>query len=121
MFVPLLPVGIRCPCWAHVLDNSGGKFVVPILDEFFLLYTALFSHSSKMRIAWKLAFGRYARSHSATRWYSMYEVLKEAFDAGWIVGLHAFLTSPLVQEFSDNASVVKMVAWYIALYYCCTN
>jgi hypothetical protein len=115
-FLPLLPNAVRLPCWSHVTNNSGEKFAVPQLDEFFLLYTALFSYSSKMRIAWKFRFGVFARAHSATRWYSMYEVLKQAYDGGWIRQLLIFLSSPECAEFADNSSVKKMLEWYQSLY-----
>lgn len=111
LFVPLLPVGMRLPCWSHVTNNSGDKFLTPLVDEFFLLYTALFSHSSKMKTAWKLRFGRIAIAHSAVRWYSKYEVLKQAFDEGWVESLFDFLLSDAVSDLRENASVTKMIEW----------
>lgn len=114
MFQPLHPNGFRLPCWCHVIDNAGNLFLTPVLDQFFTLYTAVFSHSAKMKVLWKAHFGKVPRSHSATRWFSKYEVIKEAFDKGWIANMREFLGSAAVAEADvlPNASVRSMIAWY---------
>jgi hypothetical protein len=95
-----------------VINNTGGNFDCPLVEEFFLLYTALFSYSSKMKTAWKAHFGRVPKSHSQTRWYSKYEVLKEVYDLGWLPSIHNFLRSPAALELRENSTVKKMLAWY---------
>ena len=68
----LLDVG----CFAHTLDRVGDIFQVPHILEFFSAWTTLFSHSSKAKLK---QTGQSMLSYSATRWWSKWEILHQAF------------------------------------------
>lgn len=108
---PLLPLSRRYPCWSHVANNTGKKFRTPLVDEFFVLYVALFSMSAKMRMAWKARFGKFPKGYNSIRWYCKLECLTEAYDSGWIEALYPFLQSPELAVVADNTTVEKMLAW----------
>ena len=72
----LLDVG----CFSHTLDHVGEKFVVVNLSEFIMSWIVLFSHSFKARTAWKEQTGIAIKTHSATRWWSKFEIIKQVFD-----------------------------------------
>ena len=67
-------------CFSHTLDHVGEKFVVANLSEFITSWIVLFSHSFKARIAWNEQTGIAIKTHSATRWWSKFEVIKQVFD-----------------------------------------
>ena len=69
----LLDVG----CFSHTLDHVGETFVV---TEFIMSWINLFSHSCKAKIAWKEQTSIAMKTHSATRWWSKFEVIKQVFD-----------------------------------------
>jgi hypothetical protein len=108
---PLLPFGQRYPCWSHVCNNAGKKFNAPRLDEFFVLFVALFSMSAKMRVAWKTRFGKFPKGYNNIRWYCKHDCLLEAYENVWIDNLFAFLRSPDVAGLKDNVTVDKMLNW----------
>ena len=56
-------------CFSHTLDHVGENMNTPILDDFMKHWISLFSHSPKVRLAW--------RSYSATRWWSHFEVIHQ--------------------------------------------
>lgn len=71
----LLDVG----CFAHTLDRVGDNFKVPHISDFFSAWTTLFSHSSKAKLKWREQTGKSMLSYSATRWWSKWEILHQAF------------------------------------------
>ena len=64
-------------CASHNLDNVGQRFDTPTLSEFAQWWVALFSRSPAARLAWKTRTGVSPKSHSTTRWWSLWEVLKQ--------------------------------------------
>ena len=66
-------------CFSHTLNHVGEKFVVTHLSEF-ITWINLFSHSFKAKIAWKEQTGIAMKTHSATRWWSKFEVIKQVID-----------------------------------------
>ena len=64
-------------CASHSLDNVGQHFDTPTLSEFAQWWVALFSRSPAARLAWKTRTGVSPKSHSTTRWWSLWEVLKQ--------------------------------------------
>lgn len=86
----LLDVG----CFSHTLDHVGEKFVVVNLSEFITSWIILFSHSFKARTAWKEQTGIAIKTHSATRWWSKFEIIKQVFDLS--VMLRPFCASMMI-------------------------
>ena len=74
--VSLLDVG----CFSHTFDHVGEKFVVTYLSEFMISWNNLFSHSFKAKIAWKEQTGIAMKTHSATQWWSKFDVIKQVHD-----------------------------------------
>jgi hypothetical protein len=70
----LLDIG----CYSHTIDHVGEKFVTPNLDEFGKEWVGIFSHSHKARLLWRERTGRSMATYSETRWWSRWEVLKQA-------------------------------------------
>ena len=56
----------------------GEKFVTPNLDEFGKAWVGVFSHSPKARLLWRERTGWSVGTYSETRWWSRWEVLKQA-------------------------------------------
>uniref|UniRef100_A0A1X7TZC1 Uncharacterized protein n=1 Tax=Amphimedon queenslandica TaxID=400682 RepID=A0A1X7TZC1_AMPQE len=93
----LLDVG----CFAHTLDRVGDNFQVPHISEFFSAWTTLFSHSSKAKLKWKEQTGKSVMSYSATRWWSKWEILHQAF-------LLFGDTEPFIKNNPDIGSATKL-------------
>ena len=72
----LLDVGF----FPHTFDHVGGKCVIATLSEFTTAWISLFSHSCKARVAWKEQTQIAMKTHSATRWWSKFEVIKQVFE-----------------------------------------
>ena len=64
-------------CYSHTLDNVGGHMQTPTLDKFVKAWIALFSHSPKSRLLWRMHSGLAPPSFSPTRWWSKYEVIAQ--------------------------------------------
>ena len=71
----LLDIG----CFSHTLDHVGERIVTPTLSDFGTLWISLFSHSSKAKLAWKDQTNVAMKTHSTTRWWLKFEVLKQVF------------------------------------------
>lgn len=67
-------------CFSHTIDNVGTHFEFGVLDSFTQYWISLFSHSYNARLLWKEKTGQAMRSHSATRWWSKWEILKQVLD-----------------------------------------
>ena len=64
-------------CFSHTLDHVGENINTPILDEFTKHWISLFSHSPKVRLAWRSRTGFSSPLYSATRWWSRFEVIHQ--------------------------------------------
>ena len=64
-------------CFSHTIDNVGKHFEFRVLDTFAHYWVSMFSHSPAVALAWKTRTGKSMRSHSPTRWWSRWEVLKQ--------------------------------------------
>ena len=64
-------------CFSHTIDNVGAHFVFRILDSFTQHWVSLFAHSYNARLLWKEKTEQSMRSHSATRWWSKWEILQQ--------------------------------------------
>ena len=64
-------------CFSHTIDNVGGHFEFRILDSFTQHWIGLFAHSYNARLLWRDKTGQSIRSHSATRWWSKWEILQQ--------------------------------------------
>ena len=62
------------------MDHVGEKFNVRVLKEFTSAWINLFSRSPKNKLAWKTMTGIAVRTFSETRWWSRWEVMKQAHD-----------------------------------------
>ena len=69
--------------FAHTIECVGEHFKVPHVSEFFSAWTTMFSLSSKAKLLWKEQTGRFVLSYSATRWWSKWEILHQAFLPFW--------------------------------------
>ena len=76
MYPSILDIG----CFSHTIDNAGGKFNTPTLNEFLTAWIRLFSLSPKARLIWKDRTGIAVKSYSKTRWWSKWEVAKQIMD-----------------------------------------
>lgn len=63
-------------CFSHTIDNVGSHFVFRVLDIFFRYWVSLFAHSFNANLLWRERTGQAMKSHSKTRWWSKWEVLK---------------------------------------------
>ena len=54
--------------------------MVAMLFEFTRAWISLFSHSCKARVAWKEQTQIAMKTHSATRWWPKFEVIKQVFE-----------------------------------------
>ena len=73
----LYPSSMDVVCASHSLNNIGNHFDTPTLDEFCQWWVSLFSRSHATKLAWKTRTGVSPKSHSATRWWSLWEVLEQ--------------------------------------------
>jgi hypothetical protein len=64
-------------CFSHTLDRVGENMNTPILDKFTKHWISLFSHSPKVRLAWRSRTGFSSPSYSATTWWSRFEVIHQ--------------------------------------------
>ena len=62
-------------CFCHTIDNVGKHFEFRVLDRF-----SIFSHSAAVRLAWNTRTGTAMKPYSATRWWSKWEVMKQALE-----------------------------------------
>ena len=69
----LLDVG----CYSHTIDHVGEHFVTPFVDEFTKPWLGMFAQSPRARLAWRERTGRSMATYSETRWWSLWEVLKQ--------------------------------------------
>jgi len=67
-------------CFSHTIDNVGSHFDFSILDLFFRHWVSLFAHSFNAKLLWRERTGQSMKSHSNTRWWSKWEVLKQVAD-----------------------------------------
>ena len=68
-------------CFSHTLDHVGERMKTPVLDEFTKAWISLFAHSPKSRLAWRTQTGLPTPTHSATRWWSKFEVIHQLHKA----------------------------------------
>ena len=76
MYPSILDIG----CFSYILDNAGGKFNTPTLNEFLTAWIRLFSLSPKARLVWRDRTGIAVKSYSKTRWWSKWEVAKQLME-----------------------------------------
>ena len=74
------PQAFSVTCFSHTIDNVGKHFEFRGLDKFIMYWTAMFSNSPAVRLAWKDRTGKAMRSHSKTRWWSQFEIMKQVFE-----------------------------------------
>ena len=67
-------------CFSHTIDNVGCRFEFRVLNFFFRHWVSLFAHSYNAKLLWKEKTGQSMRSHSDTRWWSKWEILKQVSD-----------------------------------------
>ena len=75
----LYPNVFDVTCFSHTANNAGHHFQFPVLEKFIRLWVQLFSHSSKAKLAWKQRTSFSIKSYSETRWWSLWEVMHQAF------------------------------------------
>ena len=63
------------------INNVGFHFVSRVLDTFFRHWVNLFAHSYNAKLLWKERTGKSMCSHSNTRWWSKWELLKQVSQA----------------------------------------
>lgn len=83
------PMAVDVGC-SHTLNLVGERFKVPLLSEFISSWVSLFAHSPKARLCWKEHTGIAVWSYCPTRWWSQWEVIKQAMDL--FGDVEAFLT-----------------------------
>ena len=76
MYNSMIDIG----CFSHTLDIVGEHMNIPILNKFTKHWISLFSHSPKVRLAWRSTTGLSSPSYSATRWWSRFEVIHQMHD-----------------------------------------
>ena len=74
------PQAFSVTCFSHMIDNVGKHFEFRVLDKLIMYWTAMFSNSPTVRLAWKDRTGKAMRSHSKTRWWSQFEIMKQVFE-----------------------------------------
>ena len=74
------PQAFSVTCFSHTIDNVEKHFEFRVLDKFIMYWTAMFSNSPAVRLAWKDRTGKAMRSHSKTRWGSQFEIVKQVFE-----------------------------------------
>ena len=65
------------PCFSHTLYHVGERMNTFILDDFTKPWISLFSHSPKVRLAWRTLTGLSVPSYSPTRGWSKLEVVHQ--------------------------------------------
>ncbi len=85
------PMAVDVGSFSHTLNLVGEQFKVPLLSEFVNSWVSLFAHSPKARLCRKQRTGIAVRSYCPTRWWSQWEVIKEAMDL--FGDIESFLTS----------------------------
>ena len=75
----LYPNVFDVTCFSHTANNAGHHFQFPVLQKFIRLWVQLVSHSSKAKLAWKQRTSFSIKSYSETRWWSLWEVMHQAF------------------------------------------
>ena len=78
-FQVLCPNVFDVTCFSHAANNAGHHFQFPVLEKFIRLWVQLFSHSSKAKLAWNQRTSFSIKSYSETRWWSLWEVMHQAF------------------------------------------
>ena len=76
----LYPNLVDIGCFSHTLDHVGEKMETPVLHQFIKAWISLSAHSPKSRIAFKTQTGQIPKTHSPTRWWSKFEVIKQVHD-----------------------------------------
>ena len=74
------PQAFSVTCFSHTIDNVGKHFEFRVLDKFIMYWIAMFSNSPAVRLAWKDRTGKAMHSHSKTRWWSQFEIMKQVFE-----------------------------------------
>lgn len=67
-------------CFSHTINNVGWHFVFRVLDTFLRHWVNLFAHNYNAKLLWKERTGNSMCLHSNTRWWSKWELLKQASD-----------------------------------------
>ncbi len=98
-------VAVDIGCFSHSLDLVRERLKVLVLTEFITSWVSLFAHSPKARLCWKERMGIAVRSYCPTRWWSQWEVIKQAMDL--FGDIEPFLAS--VDDFS-TATRTKLLA-----------
>ena len=101
---------------SHTLENVGSHFKFQVLDSFARFWIGLFFHSYNAKLAWREKVGKSIRTHNNTRWWSKWEVLKQALDL--FADIETFLRqheeispanrSHLFEIFDDPESLQKL-------------
>ena len=87
-------------CFSHPINNVGYHFVFRVLDTFFHHGVTLFVHSYSAKLLWKERTGTSMCSHSNTRWWSKWELLKQVSDYFGDV-------SPFLQENENFSPLIR--------------
>ena len=74
------PSSMDVVCFSHTINNVGSHFQFRVLDVFFRHWVNLSAHSFNARLLWREKTGQSTKSHSVTRWWSKWEVLKQVSD-----------------------------------------
>ena len=74
------PQAFSVTCFSHTIDNVGKHFEFRVQDKFIMYWNAMFSNSPAVRLAWKDRTGKAVGSHSKTRWWSQFEIMKQVFE-----------------------------------------
>ena len=67
-------------CFSHATNNVRCHFEFRVLDTFLRYWVNLFSHSYNAKLLWKERTVKSICSHSNTRWWSKWELLKQVSD-----------------------------------------
>ena len=71
------PQILNVTCFAHTIDRVAHHFNLPTLDQFINWWLQLFATSAAAKLAWRELTGTAIKSHSATRWWSKWEAMKQ--------------------------------------------
>ena len=74
----------------------------PILDQFLKAWISIFAHSPKSRIAFKTQTGQSPKTHSPTRWWSQFEVIKQVLDLFGVIP-HFLDTADFTSSYQEKA------------------
>ena len=67
-------------CFSHTLDSEGRAIDADTMKGFVSDWITLFAHSPKCRLQWKSQTDVAMHTHSRTRWWSTWEVMKQVHD-----------------------------------------